>query len=241
MSWVSGILGGLAATTASVITHPMDSVKVRMYLYGEGQANAVPSLALARHIYSTEGLPAFYRGVSATVLRQGIFSTVRFALNDYLQKASPGQEEAQVWLKLLSSGLSGVAGAVAACPADTVLVRMQADGKLSAELRRNYRNVFHGLVQISRDEGPKSLFRGVSPLVARGCVVTAAQFTTYDVAKSLLMNSAGLSGTAISTHLLASTLAGIVTTLVSNPVDVVKSRVMYSRAFGAGGPGGGAD
>ena len=52
-----------------------------------------------------------------------------------------------LWAGALAAGVS--------CPADVVLVRMQGDGRLPAHMRRNYRNVFHGLASIVRDEGPR--------------------------------------------------------------------------------------
>ncbi len=45
-------------------------------------------------------------------------------------------------------------------PADLVNVRMQNDFKLSKEQRRNYKHAIDGIVQITREEGPKKLFNG---------------------------------------------------------------------------------
>lgn len=44
-------------------------------------------------------------------------------------------------------------------PSDVVMVRMQADGKLPVEQRRGYKNVFDGLIRITREEGILSMFR----------------------------------------------------------------------------------
>jgi len=52
---------------------------------------------------------------------------------------------------------SGALAAAVACPADVVLVRMQADGRLPPPLRRNYRHVLHGAAAICRSaEGPRA-------------------------------------------------------------------------------------
>jgi dicarboxylate transporter 10 len=37
---------------------------------------------------------------------------------------------------------------------------MQNDFKLSKEQRRNYKHAIDGIVQITREEGPKKLFNG---------------------------------------------------------------------------------
>ena len=230
MSGVSaGILGGLAAMTASTVTHPADSLKVRMFLHGEGTSGKNPGIGLARNIYRSEGVvKGFYRGVTATWLRQALFSTSRFGMNDMLQKKMGGNKgQLSVTKKLFSSAIAGAAAASVSCPADMVLVRMQADGRLPVEQRRGYSNVFSGLRIIVKTEGISQLYRGLRPLVMRGCLVTAGQFTTYDTAKSALINRFNMAD-GTRTHLMASTCAGIVSTLIVNPLDVVKSRMMQS-------------
>lgn len=53
------VLGGLAAMTASSITHPLDLVKVRMLLYGELQAGVHSKLDIFLHVRSKTTKNAF--------------------------------------------------------------------------------------------------------------------------------------------------------------------------------------
>eukprot|EP01012_Entosiphon_sulcatum_P053956 TRINITY_DN7436_c0_g1_i1.p1 TRINITY_DN7436_c0_g1~~TRINITY_DN7436_c0_g1_i1.p1 ORF type:complete len:290 (+),score=14.03 TRINITY_DN7436_c0_g1_i1:274-1143(+) len=225
---MSGIIGGFAAITASCITHPADSIKVRMFLHGELEANNAPKLALIRKIYQTEGLRrGFYRGLSATILRQALFSTSRFTVNDSIQAALGGKDNITALSKAISAAIAGTIGAMVSCPADLVLVRMQADGKLPSYMQRRYRNVFDGIKRIAKEEGPLSLYRGLKPLLTRGMAVTSGQFTSYDVAKRTL-GDLGFDKNKTSSHLIASLFAGCVSTLIVNPMDVIKSRMMQS-------------
>jgi len=228
------MIGGLAAMTASTITHPADSLKVRMFLHGEGQsAKSAGTGKLVKDIYRSEGLRrGFFRGVTATWLRQALFSTSRFGVNDAMQSKLSGGKGAKalsVGGKVVSAGVAGGVAASISCPADMILVRMQADGRLPVTERRGYRNVFHGIRRVYAEEGASQLYRGLCPLVMRGVCVTAGQFTTYDVAKRMFMERFGCSD-GIRTHLLASTMAGTVSTLIVNPLDVIKSRMMQSRS-----------
>ena len=77
--------------------------------------------------------------------------------------------------KVAATMLGGSCAALVACPADLMLVRMQADGRLPPAQRRNYRNVAHGLWRVAREEGVRAWYRGVGPLVVRGVLVTTAQ------------------------------------------------------------------
>eukprot|EP01062_Namystynia_karyoxenos_P047612 TRINITY_DN359_c0_g1_i3.p2 TRINITY_DN359_c0_g1~~TRINITY_DN359_c0_g1_i3.p2 ORF type:complete len:297 (+),score=94.78 TRINITY_DN359_c0_g1_i3:92-982(+) len=225
-------LGGLAAMTASTITHPADFLKVRMMIHGEGSTARGPGIGIVSDIYRSEGFRrGFFRGVTATWLRQALFSTSRFGVNDLMQSrlsGGRGAKELGVGAKVVSAGVAGSVAASISCPADLVLVRMQADGRLPKAEQRGYRNVFDGLRRIVADEGVSQLYRGMRPLVMRGCLVTAGQFTTYDVAKRSLLRWGMRDG--IKTHLMASTLAGTVSTLIVQPIDLIKSRMMQSRA-----------
>uniref|UniRef100_A0A7S4FPL8 Mitochondrial carrier protein n=1 Tax=Eutreptiella gymnastica TaxID=73025 RepID=A0A7S4FPL8_9EUGL len=225
-----------------MVTHPLDSLKVRMYLYGEGQANKRPRFIIAQEILKAEGYRAFLSGMTATCMRQSIFSSVRFATHDHIESQFQAWNAADskcstssstnLPQKLVSGGLAGALAGGVACPADVVLVRMQADGNLPAHLKRGYRNVLHGLYCIVTQEGLTSLFRGLGPLLTRACCSTAAQFTAYEVAKTCLVESLQMDVASVSTHMLASTGAAGVATLVCNPLDVVKARMMQTRQNG---------
>ena len=80
----------------------------------------------------------------------------------------------------------GSCAAAVACPADMMLVRMQADGRLPPAQRRNYRNVLHGLYRVAREEGIPAWYRGLGPLVVRGVLVTTAQVEFFSVFNYLL-------------------------------------------------------
>eukprot|EP01062_Namystynia_karyoxenos_P047614 TRINITY_DN359_c0_g2_i1.p2 TRINITY_DN359_c0_g2~~TRINITY_DN359_c0_g2_i1.p2 ORF type:complete len:328 (+),score=111.73 TRINITY_DN359_c0_g2_i1:88-984(+) len=233
MSVSAAALGGLAAMTASTITHPADSLKVLSSMHGEGRtARGVAVASLVRDVYRSEGLrKGLYRGVSATWLRQALFSPTRFGVNDAMQRKLSGGKSTKdlgVAAKLASAAVAGTVGATLSCPADTVLVRMQADGRLPLHERRGYRNVFDGLRRITADEGVSTLYRGLRPLVIRGCLVTAGQFTTYDVMSRQLRLRGWKDG--VRAHLVASTVAGTVSSLIVQPLEVIKNRMMQSRA-----------
>lgn len=106
--------GGIASIVAGVATHPLDLIKVRMQLQGEGnpavhslrpglafQTNthggihapphphAAPRVGLVSvgmRIVQQDGVAAMFSGVSATVLRQTLYSTTRMGLYDIMKK-----------------------------------------------------------------------------------------------------------------------------------------------------------
>ena len=243
--------GGIASIVAGCSTHPLDLIKVRMQLQGETPAN-VQTLrpALAFHssavnmprpapvtrvgpitvgvrIIQQEGIPALFSGVSATVLRQTLYSTTRMGLYDILKQkwTNPETKTMPLSQKIFAGLIAGGIGAACGNPADVAMVRMQADGRLPADQRRNYKSVFDAITRMTKSEGILSLWRGSSLTVNRAMLVTASQLASYDQFKEMILKK-GAMKEGIGIHVTASFAAGFVAAVASNPVDVIKTRVM---------------
>lgn len=247
--------GGIASIIAGCSTHPLDLIKVRMQLQGETPTNPNPNLslrpALAFHggatvapprpplqpkagpvsvgvmIFKTEGVSALFSGVSATVLRQTLYSTTRMGLYEVFKEklSDPVTGTLPLGSKIASGLVAGGIGAAVGNPADVAMVRMQADGRLPASERRNYKSVVDAIMRMSRQEGVTSLWRGSSLTVNRAMIVTASQLASYDQVKETILEK-GLMKDGLGTHVMASFAAGFVAAVASNPVDVIKTRVM---------------
>jgi solute carrier family 25 oxoglutarate transporter 11 len=243
--------GGVASIVAGVSTHPLDLIKVRMQLQGEIPAPPQFRPALAFHgnggsihipthqpprvgpisvglkIFQTEGVAALFTGVSATVLRQTLYSTTRMGLYDiFKQKWTDKDSNSFPLSRKITAGLiAGGIGAAVGNPADVAMVRMQADGRLPQSQRRNYKSVVDAITRMARQEGVASLWRGSGLTVNRAMIVTASQLATYDQIKEAIIGNRVMSD-GLGTHMTASFSAGFVASVASNPVDVIKTRVM---------------
>ena len=153
----SFVEGGVASIIAGCSTHPLDLIKVRMQLQGENLPNPhqlhnlrpafafnsstaasassvhVPSpprvgpLSVGVRIFQTEGVAALFSGVSATVLRQTLYSTTRMGLYDiFKQKWSNPDTGNMPLVRKINVGLiaRGIGVAVGNL-ADVAMVRMQ--------------------------------------------------------------------------------------------------------------------
>jgi hypothetical protein len=68
----------------------------------------------------------------------------------------------------------------------------------------------------------------VLPNAQRAAIITALELSTYDSAKSILINQISMSD-GLSTHLTAGSMAGFVATVGALPIDVIKTRMMNQR------------
>lgn len=228
------VSGALAAMAGSAASHPLDVIKVNLQVQGEkaalqGNSKKLGPFSMGVKIFKTDGInKGLFKGLSASLFRQAIYSGVRFGVYDLLVTnfKAPDEEVLPLFKKILCGLAAGGIGAFAGTPSDVVLVRMQADSTKPVELRRNYGNILNGFRKVVSEEGFLTLYSGVTPTVVRAMLVTVAQFATYDQIKEKLVRHVNLDETAVTTHLLSGTLAGFVASIVSNPVDVIKTRMM---------------
>lgn len=130
-----------------------------------------------------------------------------------------------LWSKVLAGATIGGICAAIANPCDVILIRMQADGHWPVQHRRKYKNVFDGLIRVFQHEGCARLWRGCLPTVIRGVLITCSQLPAYHTAKYHLVHSLGFSdGTKV--HIIASIISAGVASLITCPVDVIKTRMM---------------
>lgn len=221
---VKFLFGGIAGMGATSVVQPLDLVKNRMQLIGADGGKSVSSAHVIKTVIKSEGLFALYNGLSAGLLRQACYTTVRLGVyNSLVEKFSV--EGKTPFLVQLASGLAaGGAGAFVGTPAEVSLVRMTADGRLPADKRRNYKNVFNALSRIVKEEGVRGLFTGCTPTVGRAMLVNMCQLASYSQAKQRLM-ATGYFEEGIPMHFSASMISGLITTAASMPVDIAKTRL----------------
>lgn len=187
----------------------------------------VGPISVGVKILQQEGAAALFSGVSATVLRQTLYSTTRMGLYDILKQnwSDPKTNNLPLSKKIFAGLIAGAVGAAVGNPADVAMVRMQADGRLPLAQRRNYKSVVDAITQMTKSEGVTSLWRGSSLTVNRAMLVTSSQLASYDQFKEIILEK-GVMKDGLGTHVTASFAAGFVAAVASNPVDVIKTRVM---------------
>jgi len=231
--WKEFLCGTLAAMSAGIVTHPIDLIKVRMQLRGSAsdvlitpgaQKSRSTIISTAVNVIRTEGAPALYRGLTATLTRQCTYIGTKFGVYNILKlQLSSDDGSLSFFRRCCSALIAGAVGAMVGNPADMCMVRMQADGRLPVDKQRGYKNAFDAMRRVVMEEGILTLWRGCAPTVQRGMVITAAQLAVYDDAKAKLLYYGATDGFPV--HFTASMIAAAVASLVSNPIDVAKTRL----------------
>lgn len=223
------INGGLAGMTATTVIQPVDMIKVRLQLAGEGvKTGPKPTpLSVAREVVAAGKVLDLYTGLSAGLLRQAVYTTARLGFFDTFMKglqASAEKKGTTVGFKeragagLTAGGLAAVVGN----PADLALIRMQSDGLKPAASRANYTSVIDALFRISKTEGITALWSGCYPTVVRAMALNFGQLAFFSEAKNQLKDTKLSSR---SQTLTASAIAGFFASFFSLPFDFVKTRL----------------
>jgi len=219
--FVTGSLSGMIATSC---IQPMDMIKVRIQL-GAAEGGATSPFTIASQMVKQEGFLSLYRGLSAGLTRQVVYTGARLGLFDIFTDMSKDKKYDGVpgfaKKSICALGAGGIA-AVAGNPADLTLIRMQSDSLLPEAERRNYRGVGHALSSIARTEGPGALFKGAVPTATRAMALNFGMLAFNAQAKEMLQQAGVSPGLQVFG---ASAIAGFFASFFSLPFDFVKTQI----------------
>jgi dicarboxylate transporter 10 len=240
-------LGGLASAAAAACTHPLDLLKVHLQTQQEGKRGL---WEMGVRVVQTQGVRGLYNGLTASLTRQLTYSTTRFGVYEVLKAYLLPDDGSPLpfHYKIVMGATGGFFGGIVGSPFDAVNVRMQNDMKLPAELRRksatnssffgviwsvykfiiylsqhSYKHVVDGVIRISKEEGALCLWNGSSMVVTRA-VLTLSQIAFYEQAKQLLLGTGHFRDNT-TTHFTSSFMAAVVATALTQPADVMKTRL----------------
>ncbi|KAL2147273.1 hypothetical protein VTI28DRAFT_10263 [Corynascus sepedonium] len=224
------INGGISGMVATTVIQPVDMIKVRIQLAGEGKAGGPKPtpLSVTREILASGKALDLYTGLSAGLLRQAVYTTARLGFFDtFMGRLTTRAKEKGQSIGFAERATAGLAaGGLAAMvgnPADLALIRMQSDGLKPIAERKNYKSVIDALGSIAKSEGVGALWAGAAPTVVRAMALNFGQLAFFSEAKAQLKTRTSWSGNAVT--LSASAIAGFFASFFSLPFDFVKTRL----------------
>jgi len=224
---------GTAASIAEVVSIPLDTTKVRLQLQGENSAKNVNQSLKYRGMFHAmsvisreEGVRSLFKGLNAGIQRQICFCGIRIGLYDTVRKlyGDTGEGKPKVLVKILASCTTASAAVLLFQPTEVVKIRFQAAGA-----KQIYSSTRAAYATIAKTEGIPGLWRGYSTNIFRLSVVNCTEIVVYDVIKSYVLYKE-LMQDGVPLHLGSAVGAGLVSCLITSPIDVVKTRYVNSKA-----------
>ncbi|KAE9460555.1 hypothetical protein C3L33_07557, partial [Rhododendron williamsianum] len=214
---------GTSVAAATSITHPLDVLKVRLQMQLVGQRGPLTGMGgLFVQLVKSEGPRSLYLGLTPAFMRSVLYGGLRLGLYEPSKYVcGMAFESSNVLVKIASGAFSGAIATALTNPVEVLKVRLQMNPN-------SRRGVLGEARKIASEEGIIGLWKGVGPAMARAAALTASQLATYDESKRVLIRWTPLEE-GFYLHLSSSTVAGLVSTLITAPVDMIKTRLMLQR------------
>ena len=230
--------GGLGCAMTHLSVVPLDVVKTRIQTR-PGQYTSIPDAA--RSIAKEEGLPMLFQGAGATgfgyfLYGVSVYPGYEFFRRFFFELAGPQLElVARVPLVLLAGATATVFTCFLITPFETVRIRMVEDPEFAPDLRA-------ALQRYVDEAGFESLYDGLIPLMIRQVLFGMVKFLVFDSASDAILaalppNAGDDLGVSLGVSLLSGAIAGALAAIVSQPADVVLTRVAQGAKEGGQLPG----
>mmetsp|Transcript_13361 Transcript_13361/g.37495 ORF Transcript_13361/g.37495 Transcript_13361/m.37495 type:complete len:300 (-) Transcript_13361:892-1791(-) len=173
------IAGAFAGMTATAVTHPLDTVRLRLAMPKHpytGLGNAMVT------VVCKEGYAALYKGLGPTLVGIAPYAALNFATYDLVKEQFYGNGRSKAESPITNLVLGGITGCFAATccyPLDTIRRRMQMKGS-------TYKSQVDAFRTIWRSEGYRGFYRGWAANILKVIPQNSIRFVAYEVGKSAL-------------------------------------------------------
>eukprot|EP01080_Neovahlkampfia_damariscottae_P005300 gene5300-8918_t len=213
----SVIAGGSAGIIEVLCMYPLDVVKTRTQLSTTKSLGVFQTLG---NIVKEEGFTKLYRGITSPILAEAPKRAMKFTCNEIYKPIFTSKEGA---ITFVGSGAAGaMAGATETfvnCPFEVVKVRMQSKDNLKL-----YKNTMDAVVQIGKNEGILTLYKGFEAQLFRNAMWNGTYFALIPFVKNLA-GPANSKSEELTKKFISGSIAGTIATTTNTPFDVVKSRI----------------
>lgn len=212
---------GTAAVTTVTFIHPIDVVKTRLQVSGDGGRD-YKALGLGGTISvvaKEEGIAAFWKGIPAAWLREASYTSLRLGLYDPIKTAMGVTKDSMFILKFSAGSLAGALGSIVGNPFDVIKTRlMTAEGANAPSMGQVAGDLY-------KSQGIGGFYRGMEANVMRAMVLNGTKMACYDQI-SLMINNSGVVPKGLATQFLSAFGAGFFMTCTVAPFDMVRTKLM---------------
>lgn len=189
------VAGGTAGLFEALCCHPLDTVKVRMQLYRKSGQKPPGFVRTGINIVQKEAFLSLYKGLGAVVIGIVPKMALRFSSYEFFRSLLYKPDGTITAGSTFVAGVgAGITEAVLVVnPMEVVKIRLQAQHHSMADPLDipKYRNAPHAAYTIVKEEGFKTLYRGVSLTAARQATNQGVNFTVYSKIRERLQEYHG--------------------------------------------------
>eukprot|EP01126_Amoeba_proteus_P037561 TRINITY_DN387_c0_g1_i3.p1 TRINITY_DN387_c0_g1~~TRINITY_DN387_c0_g1_i3.p1 ORF type:complete len:309 (-),score=42.82 TRINITY_DN387_c0_g1_i3:38-877(-) len=209
--------GALAGTAEHTGMFPVDTIKTHMQANESGTSSS-GFFKTAETIWRTKGIRGFFRGISAIISSAAPAHAIYFTTYEYSKVAFGAKVDGSA--PSVALGLSGAVATILSdavlTPGDTVKQRCQLSAK-------QYSGPWECMRSVIRYEGVRFLWAGYTTTLFMNVPFHVIYLNVYEPLRSLLVRDRN--NYHVTAHIISGGGAGIVAACLTNPLDVVKTRL----------------
>ncbi|KAK7082651.1 hypothetical protein SK128_008298 [Halocaridina rubra] len=224
------IAGAMAGALAKSTIAPLDRTKINFQATKQ-KFSARHAISFLVECYQKEGLLSFWRGNSATMARIVPYAAIQFTSHEQfkilLRIDEPNRDTPQSY-RFLAGSLAGVTSQFLTYPLDMARARMAVTHK------DTYSSLIQVFVKIWKNEGPLTLYRGLTPTLLGVIPYAGTSFGIYETLKHYYSSYSHRDKPNPLERMMFGAVAGLVGQSSSYPLDIVRRRMQTANVTGNG-------
>lgn len=233
-----------AAALSDTLAHPLSTVKARLQVQGIGGGlqGVATYRGIAHAFWSvarSEGPVRLYAGFGAALLSSAPGQGLYFGAYELARGAMGAEQSSSSSAHFAAGAFAQLCSSLVCVPADVVKQRLQVQGQVEGAALLS--GSFGAPSAILRQEGLRGLYRGFGAHLATWLPFNALYFLIYEKGKAFCINAGyedghdNLEPTAL---LCCGASAGAIAAILTNPLDVLKTRAQVAQVSPAALPQG---
>lgn len=243
------IIGAILFTAQSALLHPTAVVKTRMQVAGSGLSR-MRGISVFKHILKTDGIPGLYRGFGTSAvgsLPGRVLALTSLEISkDMMLKYTEGLDMAESSRVGIANGVAGMMSSLVSCayyvPLDVICQRQMVQGLPGTTVCNGPYDV---VCKVIKAEGFRGMYRGFGLTALMQSPASALWWAAYGAAQHIIWRSLGYRDDMdkkpshiemVTVQATAGMVAGACSSVITTPIDTVKTRLQVMDNFGAGRP-----
>lgn len=217
--WSQRLLaGGMAGIVSRTVTSPTERIKWQRQV-SKRAASVSARRLFARSVQREGWLSALWRGNGTNCMKVFPATAIRFCVFEECRDLARRRNlDTNYWAAYMGCGaVAGVAALAASYPLDVLRARLSVSERNTS--------VQQTVCNMVRDEGARSLYRGLLTSMVRVVPFGAINFATYETLRARAVDQYRVQPGAPTSTLMGA-LSGCTAMTIMYPVDVVRHRMM---------------
>jgi len=211
------LAGSLSGTCSTLLFQPLDLVKTRVQQH---QGGAQQSMArIVANVISQDTVRGLWRGLVPSMVRTVPGVGLYFSSMHYMKATLCDGRPSHLQSVLIGCSARTFAGSIM-IPFTVIKIRFESKSF-------NYSSTFQALKAILRTEGLRGLTVGLGPTLVRDVPFSGLYLMFYEHLKTLTPEELKMTHGS-SVHFSCGVMAGFLASLVTQPADVIKTRLQIS-------------